>query len=125
MIDSLTETIRAIVREKIACALARQGSTVHTKRTLQPVDGSPGKRLFNTREAAEYCGLKGGAKSMRNLKYLGTGPKWHRIGRVLVYYASDLDDWIEARLDSSWVWAHSVSLGGWYASGADLHQRKM
>lgn len=63
--------------------------------------GSLAGPVLNSEEAAKYCGLRGGAKSMRNLKYLGTGPKWHHQGRVLVFYPADLDQWLRERRSES------------------------
>lgn len=60
--------------------------------------GSLAGPVLNSDEAAKYCGLRGGAKSMRNLKYLGTGPKWHHQGRALVFYPAELDAWLAKRL---------------------------
>lgn len=53
--------------------------------------------VLNSHEAATYCGLRGGGQSMRTHKYKGTGPKWHRLGAILVYYPADLDEWIAAK----------------------------
>lgn len=53
--------------------------------------------VLNSDEAATYCGLRGGGQSMRTHKYKGTGPKWHRLGAILVYYPADLDEWIATK----------------------------
>lgn len=53
--------------------------------------------VLNSDEAAKYCGLRGGGQSMRTHKYKGTGPTWHRLGAILVYYPADLDTWIAAK----------------------------
>lgn len=53
--------------------------------------------VLNSDEAATYCGYRGGGRSMRNLKARGVGPKWHRLGAILVYYTADLDEWIAAK----------------------------
>lgn len=53
--------------------------------------------VLNSDEAATYCGYRGGGRSMRNLKARGVGPKWHRLGAILVYYPADLDEWIAAK----------------------------
>lgn len=50
--------------------------------------------VLNSGEAAAYCGFRGGGQSMRNLKHRGVGPEPHRVGRSLVYYPAQLDEWI-------------------------------
>lgn len=57
--------------------------------------------VLNSDEAAKYCGYRGGGRSMRNLKQRGVGPKWHRLGRVLVYYPADLDAWMASRISEA------------------------
>lgn len=49
---------------------------------------------LNTERAAEYCGYRGGGSSMRNLKARGLGPKSHRLGKMLIYFPADLDEWL-------------------------------
>ncbi|TFD58089.1 hypothetical protein E3T43_07535 [Cryobacterium sp. Hh7] len=56
--------------------------------------------VLNSDEAAKYCGFRGGGQTMRDLKQKQAGPAWSRLGKILVYYPSDLDAWIAARLGS-------------------------
>ncbi len=56
---------------------------------------------YNRGEAAKHVRDKGlpCAKSwLAKLACIGGGPIFRRFGRNVVYTASDLDDWIEARL---------------------------
>lgn len=54
--------------------------------------------VLNSDEAATYCGMRGGGRSMRNLKARGIGPKHYRVGRALVYYPADLNAWLTSRM---------------------------
>lgn len=53
---------------------------------------------LNSEQAAEYCGYRGGAQIMRNLKAKGEGPAWVRIGRRLAYRSVDLDVWLASQI---------------------------
>ena len=50
-------------------------------------------------EAAHYLGIS--ASTLSKLRVFGGGPKFHKLGRRVVYDSSDLDDWFAARQRSS------------------------
>jgi excisionase family DNA binding protein len=57
------------------------------------------RRMLRTREAAEYTGL---AKStLEKHRVRGTGCRFIRIGRVVIYDPDDLDAWLTAHLRNS------------------------
>jgi excisionase family DNA binding protein len=55
-------------------------------------------RLSGT-EAARYLGIS--ASTLSKLRVFGGGPKFHKLGRRVVYDTRDLDQWFEARQRSS------------------------
>jgi excisionase family DNA binding protein len=55
------------------------------------------RRLSGT-EAARYLGI---SASTVQLRVFGGGPKFHKLGRRVVYDTRDLDGWFEARQRSS------------------------
>jgi predicted DNA-binding transcriptional regulator AlpA len=50
-------------------------------------------------EAAQYLGIS--SSTLSKLRVLGGGPKFHKLGRRVVYDSRDLDRWFEARQRSS------------------------
>jgi predicted DNA-binding transcriptional regulator AlpA len=56
------------------------------------------RRLSGT-EAARYLGIS--ASTLSKLRVFGGGPKFHKLGRRVVYDTRDLDGWFEARQRSS------------------------
>ena len=52
-------------------------------------------RALRTPQAAEYVGLS--PHTLENLRSDGTGPRFFKIGRVVVYDVADLDSWLEAQ----------------------------
>lgn len=52
--------------------------------------------VFRAKAAAEYCGLSYG--HFRTLLCQGQGPKGYKHGRLNVFYAADLDEWLSTRL---------------------------
>ncbi len=47
-------------------------------------------------EAANYLRL--GARTLDNLRWIGTGPKFRKHGGRIVYHKDDLDAWSKTRL---------------------------
>jgi hypothetical protein len=56
------------------------------------------KRLSGP-DAAQYLGIS--ASTLSKLRVFGGGPKFHKLGRRVVYDSRDLDGWFEARQRSS------------------------
>lgn len=57
------------------------------------------KRHHRTVDAARYLGI---SKSMlEKLRLTGEGPRFAKLGKVVVYDVADLDAWIEARKRTS------------------------
>jgi predicted DNA-binding transcriptional regulator AlpA len=50
-------------------------------------------------EAAQYLGIS--ASTLSKLRVLGGGPKFHKLGRRVIYTLDDLDGWFGARQRSS------------------------
>ena len=90
MTDSIEALIRAIVRDEVARALA-----ANARFAEKPTPTLPPRAALNSREAAEYCGIRGGAQVLRNLKSQGSGPKVHKRGGRLYYLVSELDAWMQ------------------------------
>lgn len=58
--------------------------------TDQAEDRGPALR---TPEAARYCGFA--PRSFENMRASGTGPRFHKKGRVIVYRLADLRAWLD------------------------------
>ena len=56
-------------------------------------------RKVSAPEAAQYLGIS--ASTLSKLRVFGGGPKFHKLGRRVVYDTRDLDGWFEARQRSS------------------------
>lgn len=56
-------------------------------------------RKVSAPEAAQYLGIS--ASTLSKLRVFGGGPKFHKLGRRVVYDIRDLDGWFEARQRSS------------------------
>jgi predicted DNA-binding transcriptional regulator AlpA len=56
-------------------------------------------RRVSAPEAAQSLGIS--ASTLSKLRVFGGGPKFHKLGRRVVYDIRDLDDWFEARQRSS------------------------
>jgi excisionase family DNA binding protein len=52
--------------------------------------------VLRARDAAKYCGISYG--TLRNLLHQGFGPRGYKNGSLNVFYPSDLDEWLRARL---------------------------
>ena len=52
-------------------------------------------RVLTTGEAAELVGLA--ASTLENLRVIGGGPTYLKLGRAVRYRAEDLNRWLDAR----------------------------
>lgn len=66
-----------------------------TSTSTDPVETRTGPVLTST-DAAEYVGIE--VQTLYNLRAAGSAPKAFKHGRKTVYYPSDLDAWLRARL---------------------------
>jgi predicted DNA-binding transcriptional regulator AlpA len=57
------------------------------------------KRKLRTKEAAFYVGLS--ASTMEKRRVYGNGPRYTKLGRVVVYDTADLDAWVSANTRTS------------------------
>ena len=62
--------------------------------TATAIEGSGG--LLDEHRAAGYLGLC--VKTLRNWRSAGKGPSYIKIGRIVRYRVTDLDEFIEKRL---------------------------
>lgn len=64
-------------------------------RELTPASTVPTipKRSYDTRDAAEYCGMS--PSVLNHLRIEGGGPHYIRIGRRVRYLQEDLDAWLD------------------------------
>ena len=53
-----------------------------------------GRRRLRTNPAGEYCGCSG--RTLEKYRVFGGGPRYIRIGRLVVYDTADLDAWLAA-----------------------------
>jgi predicted DNA-binding transcriptional regulator AlpA len=56
-------------------------------------------QLTDTKAAADYVGLTG--STLEKQRCFGGGPRYLKLGRVVRYRISDLDDWLEERTIAS------------------------
>jgi predicted DNA-binding transcriptional regulator AlpA len=56
-------------------------------------------KLLSNDEAATFLGLS--PKTLPKWRVSGTGPKFVRLGRRVMYRPSDLEDWISGRIRTS------------------------
>lgn len=57
------------------------------------------KRKLRTKEAAHYVGLS--PSTMEKRRVYGNGPRYTKLGRVVVYDVMDLDAWVSANSRTS------------------------
>src|SRR6202035_1046715 len=67
-------------------------------RERQKMDRTENRR-FGAPEAAQYLGIS--TSTLSKLRVFGGGPKFHKLGRRVVYDTGDLDGWFQARQRSS------------------------
>lgn len=53
------------------------------------------KELISTAEAAQYLDVA--EQTLANWRWLGTGPKWIRVGGRVKYDRHQLDAWLDAQ----------------------------
>ena len=53
------------------------------------------KRYLRTPDAAAYLGIS--ASTLEKYRVFGGGPRYHKLGRVVVYLVSDLDAFAQAQ----------------------------
>ena len=54
-----------------------------------------GKRFLNEYEAAKYMGLA--VSTLRNWRWKGKGPVYHKLSRSIRYDLEELDIWLESK----------------------------
>ena len=57
------------------------------------------KLHLRTPEAAEYLGLS--TSLLEKMRFRGGGPRYAKLGRLVVYAISDLDSWVNAHKQTS------------------------
>ena len=53
------------------------------------------KQHLRTPQAAEYLGIS--ASSMEKMRVYGNGPRYAKLGKLVIYAVSDLDVWVSER----------------------------
>jgi predicted DNA-binding transcriptional regulator AlpA len=53
------------------------------------------ERLMNEQQVAEVLGRP--PRTLRQWRYLGTGPKFLKVGAAVRYRPSDVEDWLRAQ----------------------------
>jgi excisionase family DNA binding protein len=56
-------------------------------------------RLLTQKEVAHQLGIS--ERTLERHRVTGTGPRWARLGRLVRYRVSDLEQWVEASLRTS------------------------
>ncbi len=67
-----------------------------TKKDNENGEQSQSSPFLTVAEAANYLRL--GARTLDNLRWIGTGPKFRKHGGRIVYHKDDLDAWSRTRL---------------------------
>lgn len=60
-----------------------------------PPAASTQKLVYATKDAAKYVGLS--PKTLERLRTKGGGPRFHKLGRRVVYREEDLEQWLQER----------------------------
>jgi predicted DNA-binding transcriptional regulator AlpA len=55
--------------------------------------------LLNQREAAELCRLS--PRTLERFRCTGFGPRFHKIGRRVLYRHADIETWVASRVRTS------------------------
>lgn len=65
--------------------------------TLAPggPENADGRRYLNAEEAAAYLGLSG--KTLARMRIEGSGPRYSKARRRVIYDVGELDVWVERR----------------------------
>ena len=64
-----------------------------------PLAREPDKTFLNTKEAADFLGLK--PNTLEKMRVYGGGPEYRKHGRYVRYHIDDLNAWSELRKRSS------------------------
>lgn len=51
--------------------------------------------MLRTPDAAQYLGIS--TSTLNKLRVVGSGPTYHKVGRVVGYSYADLDAWLASR----------------------------
>jgi excisionase family DNA binding protein len=57
------------------------------------------ERLLTQKEVARQLGISG--RTLERHRVTGTGPRWLRLGRLVRYRISDLEEWVESSVRRS------------------------
>ena len=57
------------------------------------------EKLLTQKEVASQLGIS--ERTLERHRITGTGPRWARLGRLVRYRVSDLEQWVEASLRTS------------------------
>jgi predicted DNA-binding transcriptional regulator AlpA len=97
-LTGIEQALRELIDREGPVALhqVRRGERAGTS-GLDAAAGSVGerverRRLLRTRAAAEYLALA--ASTLEKARLSGTGPRFARLGRIVVYDVRDLDAWV-------------------------------
>lgn len=58
-----------------------------------------GRSMLRTPQAASYLGVS--AATLAKWRVFGGGPRYRKLGRVVVYDPAELEQWVEARSRTS------------------------
>ena len=72
------------------------------------------ERLLTQKEVARQLGISG--RTLERHRVTGTGPRWLRLGRLVRYRISDLEEWVELSVRRS----TSDNAEAWLAALPDL-----
>jgi excisionase family DNA binding protein len=61
--------------------------------------GAVVEKLLTQKEVAHRLGIS--ERTLERHRVTGTGPRWARLGRLVRYRVSDLEQWVEASLRTS------------------------
>lgn len=64
------------------------------------LDKEPDKTFLNTKEAADFLGLK--PNTLEKMRVYGGGPEYRKHGRSVRYHVDDLSTWSDLR-KRSWT----------------------
>lgn len=71
---------------------------------------NPSERYLNTEEAAEFVRVS--KRTLTDYRLLGGGPRFHKIGRRVVYSQSELVKWMGSHLVGSTSGTSARQAGG-------------
>ena len=74
-------------------------ANTETTQQVQPAEAMPRRRYHRTPEAAAYCGST--KSTFDKLRVSGTGPRFVKLGRAVMYDEVELDAYMAANSRSS------------------------